>query len=116
MNSIELKEQILSRNKLDSMHWTLRYKYSQRWGYLLMEAFKGRIPKAKGKMKLKIKSLRSGTLDHDNLVGGCKGLIDALVRLKVIVDDAPEFLETVYEQERVKKEEQKTIIEFNNAN
>lgn len=39
-------------------------------------------------------------LDHDNLVGGCKPLVDALVRVGLIEDDTPALVTVTYEQER----------------
>lgn len=39
-------------------------------------------------------------LDHDNLVGGCKPLVDALVKVGLIADDRREFVAVTYEQER----------------
>lgn len=37
-------------------------------------------------------------LDHGNLVGGCKPLVDALVQEGVIFDDSPAWLEATYAQ------------------
>jgi Holliday junction resolvase RusA-like endonuclease len=39
-------------------------------------------------------------LDHDNLVGGCKPLVDALVKVGLIADDRPGLVTVTYEQER----------------
>lgn len=39
-------------------------------------------------------------LDHDNLVGGCKPLVDALVKVGLLADDTPALVHVTYEQER----------------
>lgn len=39
-------------------------------------------------------------LDHDNLVGGCKPLVDALVKVGLLADDRPGLVTVTYEQER----------------
>lgn len=49
-------------------------------------------------------------LDHDNLVGGCKPLIDALERAKLIYSDAPGFLRVEYRQKKARPRGAKTVI------
>ena len=109
---IEIPETILSRNRLDTMHWSKRYRYSQKWEALIWRAFNCKPPRARGKVKLKITSLRPGILDHDNLVGGCKGIIDAMKRLGMLIDDTPSFVEVEYQQRKAKREEQRTKIDW----
>jgi len=48
--------------------------------------------------KVKIHSQRKRKLDKDNLVGGSKTLVDALTKLRLIVDDSPEWVEIEYTQ------------------
>lgn len=36
--------------------------------------------------------------DQDNFIGGCKGLVDALVALNLLKDDTPEWVEVEYVQ------------------
>jgi len=110
--SIEIHDSIKSRNSLDKAHWSVRHHYTLKWESLIYYAFKCRPPKAKGKVMVKIKSFRTGTLDHDNLVGGCKGILDAMKRLGLIIDDTPDLVHVDYEQKRVKREERKTVIEL----
>ncbi|HEX2863046.1 MAG TPA: hypothetical protein VHN99_00645 [Deinococcales bacterium] len=43
---------------------------------------------------------RQRELDHDDFVGGCKGLIDALKRLGWLLDDSPAHVTVTYRQER----------------
>jgi hypothetical protein len=51
-------------------------------------------------------------LDDDNLRGGAKGLIDALVREQLLYDDSPAFCEISYWQARAKRAEARTMIEI----
>lgn len=37
-------------------------------------------------------------LDHDNFVGGCKYLLDALVKAGVLADDSPQWVTVDYRQ------------------
>lgn len=48
-------------------------------------------------------------LDQDGLAGGCKILLDALVRSGWLVDDSPEWLEVEFRQ--AKGRENKTVVE-----
>lgn len=109
-NSVFIEEAILSRNQLDSKHWSFRSKYSKNWEIWIWREYPRRPQKAQGKMSVKITSLRTRLLDQDNLSGGCKGILDALKRLELIVDDTPKWVEVKYEQ-RVVKEGRGTIIE-----
>ena len=50
------------------------------------------------KYKICILSYRKKKLDYDNLVGGCKGLIDALIDEEFIFDDSPDYIDLHVEQ------------------
>lgn len=43
---------------------------------------------------------RQRAFDHANLVGGAKPLVDAMVRVGLLVDDSPEWFEGYYRQAR----------------
>jgi hypothetical protein len=49
-------------------------------------------------------------LDFDNLVGGCKPLVDALFRAGLIWDDSPRYVHIEYEQQRTPAKRSKTIV------
>ena len=53
------------------------------------------------KHRVSIKSKRVNLLDPDNLVGGCKHLIDSLRLAGIIPEDTPEALELSVSQEKV---------------
>lgn len=43
---------------------------------------------------------RQQEFDHANLVGGAKGMVDAMVRVGLLVDDSPKWFEAEYRQIR----------------
>lgn len=65
-----------------------------------------KIARAKGRRRVLITRLYSGhgqERDMGNIVGGCKPLLDAMTRARLIVDDKPRFIEAHYFQERAKE-------------
>ena len=51
-------------------------------------------------------------LDPDNLVGGCKYIIDSLTKAKIIPDDTQKDIRLeVYQAKCATRKEEKTIIE-----
>ena len=108
---ITLPNKIESRNVLDRKHWAVKRRCKQIWALLIRNQM--RLKKIKEcdieeKFKLCIISYRKKLLDYDNLVGGCKQLIDACSEEKLIWDDAPKYLDLKVEQHIGKKYE--TII------
>jgi len=82
-----------SLNVWERMHWAKRRKIKEDWLWLIASAKHcQRLKKATTKRSVKIVSYRTKALDHDNLVGGCKALIDALTKNDVIVDDSPKWI------------------------
>lgn len=59
--------------------------------------------------KLKITSYRNRLIDIDNIC--VKFIIDGLVEAGVLVDDSPEFVESV-EVLQVKSKDEKTLVEI----
>ena len=101
---------IQSRNVLDRQHWAVKRRTKQEYALLIRNQIKRKqISKAeKKKYKLIILSYRKRKLDPDNLVGGCKGLIDALIQEGFIFDDSPDYIDLKVEQFTAK--EYQTII------
>ena len=62
----------------------------------------------KKKYAISIVSIRKKKLDYDNLIGGCKHLIDALIDEQFIFDDSPDYLDLKVEQ--VVSNDYQTII------
>jgi Holliday junction resolvase RusA-like endonuclease len=99
---LKIPKEILSLNKLNQMHWSKKHKYSKEWEGEIFAAYyeqsRFTVKHANQKRWVRIFSFRKRKLDQDNLVGGCKGLMDALKRLGLIVDDSPKWVEVRYEQ------------------
>ncbi|MCB2188619.1 MAG: hypothetical protein KQJ78_19535 [Deltaproteobacteria bacterium] len=68
----------------------------------------GLPPKAREPRGVSITVRRRRILDHDNLVGGCKPLVDVLVTLGLLFDDSPAWLvggKVKYEQHLARRGE-----------
>lgn len=63
------------------------------------------------KTQLTITRHSAGELDYGNLVGGCKPLLDALVREGLIFDDSPTWLDDAYAQKPAKQKQGYTEVE-----
>ncbi len=86
---------IKSRNILDRLHWAEKRRLKQEYALLIRNQMRlGNYEEAKQKQffTLEIVSWRKRLLDYDNLVGGCKQLIDAMIDENFIWDDSPKFL------------------------
>lgn len=106
---------IESRNKFEGRGWWKKNTYTKAWQQHLWAACNGKPPKASGPMRVKIKSFRGRLLDEDNLSGGCKGILDAMKRLGIIVIDDPKSVKVSYGQEIIRKRDKikpHTLIEF----
>lgn len=81
-------------NVLLALHWAARARLRDEWYYLIkIAAQEFEIPlQTPGERRdLEIVSYRLQEADYDNLEGGMKFLIDALVRGNFLADDAPRF-------------------------
>ena len=107
---IALPIKIKSRNQLDRQHWAEKRRNKKTYALLIRNQMRLRkVPKAKEeKHTLIITSYRKRKLDPDNLVGGCKQLIDALVDEDFIFDDSAKYIDLQVEQH--KAPENLTII------
>ena len=107
---ITLPIKVESRNKLDRQHWAVKRKAKQQYQLFIRNQM--RLKKvelaAKKKYSIEIISYRKKKLDYDNLIGGCKHLIDALIEEQFIFDDSPEYIDLKVEQYTAK--EYQTII------
>ena len=111
LDVITLPLKINSRNILDRQHWAVKKRSKQEFALFIRNQMRlRRIPPCDcATYKVSILSLRKKKLDYDNLVGGCKQLIDALIDEKFIYDDSPDYLEIDFAQTIVKTDYQ-TII------
>ena len=112
---------IKSRNILDRMHWAEKRKLKQEYALLVRNQMRTKphyhkLIKETTFFTLEIVSYRKRYLDFDNLVGGCKQLIDAMIEEQFIWDDSPKWIDLrvkqVLNKERpdMKKLHNKTYI------
>jgi len=97
---IEIPLKIESRNVLDKQHWAVKRRSKKEWAVFIRNQIRlKKIKKAKcEKYSISIISYRKKQLDYDNLVGGCKQLIDALTDEGFIFDDSPDYIDLHVEQ------------------
>ena len=89
---------IKSRNILDRLHWSKKSMLKKEYALLIRNQMKLKkhysSPIKEPKFfTLEIVSWRKRLLDYDNLVGGCKQLIDAMIDEQFIWDDSPQYLD-----------------------
>ena len=109
---LRISRGIRSLNFFLGRNWRVKHRETKIWETEIWAALNGRVPKAKGKMKVLIVSHRPRELDKDNLIGGAKLVCDAMKRLGLIVDDNPEFLEADYRQVKAHSDFAHTSIEI----
>lgn len=93
--------QIPGQNKRERWHWAAQRREVQHWCLLAGLQFTAQgLAKATGRRRVAITSYRRQRFrDEANLVGGCKGLIDGLVRAGLLVDDSSTWAAFAYRQE-----------------
>jgi len=94
---------IKSRNVLDRLHWAKKRRLKQEYALLIRNQMRtkphyGKLITEPTKFTLEIVSYRKRYLDFDNLVGGCKQLIDAMIEEQFIWDDSPKYLDLKVKQ------------------
>lgn len=92
--------QIPGQNKRERWHWRKQRREVKSATYLvsLMMA-QLRIPVATGPRLIRIVSYRRQRFhDHANLVGGCKGLVDGMVKAGLLIDDKDTLARFEYTQ------------------
>lgn len=120
-----LDKRITSANTRTVNAGASRWRYAKErdeWGWLvrlaialaLRESPKYRRSRPSSKRRVTITRAYAGRcqeIDRDNLVSGCKTLIDALVREGVVHDDGAEWLELHVQQDRGEKNETRVLVE-----
>ena len=87
-----------SQNTRDAQHWATRHKETKRVQNLVTYSAH-RLPRASGPRCLHVMSYRKQRItDHANLAGGAKGLVDAIVRAGLLVDDKDVMARITYGQ------------------
>lgn len=98
--SFSIGEVTPSNRALLRMHWSKQRRLNKDWHYLILmaksaweAASKATMLDAKTKRKVIIHSYRHSKTDPENVWGGTKPLLDALVTNKLLVDDSPDWIE-----------------------
>ncbi len=85
---LRINEASPTANKYAYAHWRVRHSDKKRWAKLLMvEAATRQIPAATGPRVLTLERHGRRRLDPDNMIGGAKGIIDELRKLKLLLND-----------------------------
>lgn len=97
--------EVLSQNKTDRMHWAARGRMLRMWqGQLAARMRPGTLDYARGKRRMTITAWRKRLItDRANMIGGCKLVVDAVVRAGLLVDDNDAMAEIHYIQEALRE-------------
>jgi hypothetical protein len=102
MHNLEIREATPSLNRIWCKHWTRAFELRRKWHTLVRVArIEAKIASAKPlSTRVLVNVTRYGPrmLDHDNFVGGCKFLIDGLVKERLVENDDPHHIEANYTQ------------------
>jgi len=104
---IQIPMKIYSRNLIDKMHWSakrdLRGTYQTLVRNQMILTKKRKVEDKEVVYHLSITAHLRRLYDYDNLIGGCKQLMDALSHEMFIWDDSPTFIvKSEYEQLKTK--------------
>jgi hypothetical protein len=107
---------IQSQNVRDRRHWSAAAKEKKRWMHALRAALIGRLPRNPPAFVqasiTRIYGGRAREMDLANMIGGCKGLVDCLVQLRLIQDDKPSCFNCEYIQCCAQDDWRGTVIEL----
>jgi hypothetical protein len=99
------------------MHWAKRSKLRKddEWALTAAKLDAQRQgqkvwPKKGEHVAVDVHSYRTRLLDNGNLIGGAKGLLDALVNIGLATDDRPADMTDTYQQTVVKRADERTVI------
>lgn len=103
----EIPVKISSQNNTQYAHWSAYRKYREKW-YKAVPLFCSDIqgimaPWSRWSIR-RVYTGRSRELDFGNLVGGCKPIPDALIRIGAIPDDTSAHFKAEYSQDRGDRE------------
>lgn len=112
--TIQLPFATPSQNVYQRWHWRERNRYRDTVTSLIrahLLATLAALPRV-APYRVGLEVLRQGLrdMDYGNLVGGCKPVLDALVKVGVLYDDAPKWVREHYDQERVPRGRERTRL------
>lgn len=110
-NVIVIYQRIQSQNTFHGAHWRLKDSDRKNWIIRLLCAIGPRYKPGTMQVKMKIVSYRNKLiLDKANLIGGAKGLVDAIVNVGLLYDDSDKYADITYKQYQVPRAEERTEI------
>lgn len=100
---LDIAEPTPSLNRTQRRHWTHGYALKKRWSKLVWVATMNQLPVRSAfplpRAKVTVTRFAPHPIkDRDNLFGGAKNLIDALVKNGLILDDSMEHIELHMQQ------------------
>lgn len=100
-----------SLNQLQRMHFHALRKLRDRFT-VICRAHVTMLNRARPYQNRRVTIERRGVrlLDYDNLVGGCKPLVDALCRSGLLWNDSPKYCQITYRQTKVTAAQTRTIV------
>ena len=108
---IRIQRRIWSQNQRDRSHWSRQRKERDHWRWLIMGQLGARQQPPEHRRSITLISYRAQLIaDHANLVGGAKDLVDALVHVGLLKDDADGWANLRYEQKKCRRAEEHTAI------
>lgn len=111
MLTVEIPIPTPSLNRLHRMHWGQRSRLRDQYETLFRIATSPTHRALKGEHRsVRIERHAPRFLDHDNFVGGCKALVDAMQRARLIWDDSPDYLTVDYIQTKAPAKRSKTVV------
>ena len=113
---IQIPEATCGTNELvrDFRHAHARARERDRWHYLVMEAFNRVTHKVPITCcEITVTRVSGNPMDWDNMGGGLKFLMDALVSNQIILDDRPNIVRQLHLEQRITRTNPpKTIIKI----
>ena len=107
----------LSPNKLLGKHWSAKAKEKKLWNDEIWLAVGTRWVRfeATGKRKVTITLYNARQYDRDNAWASVKPILDAMVALGLLVDDASSYCELQVLQEKSTRKDKRTVIQVEPA-
>lgn len=98
-----------SPNRLNSLHWSKRYKWAEAWKTEVWAQCRiARVKMGQGKAKVGITLYTIKPQDKDNSVGSIKGILDGLKGI-AIKDDAPDCIDLDVRTIKVNKKDEERV-------
>lgn len=112
MKCFTLPGRVESLNKLLTSHWSKRYASNNAWFAKVIAIAGARYERPKVRQDVTLTVYLNRELDRDNLIGGCKGLIDSLTKAGYLKDDKPEWCVVTYNSEPCKKGQERVEVKI----